>query len=836
MNLKKVFTTFFICCVVFGSVAQNKRQPSIPGDIEIEKKIEALISKMSIEEKIGQMIQLEVNMVTYTDPEYSTEALLSKSEKELAEIIRKFDLGFYYDSKSMTDANGRPLPEAGYQFYTLSRAINNELGFKLDNDKLDLVFNTYHVGSILNMLGGSYASDVRTWHDAIRQIQESSLKHLNIPCVYGLDQVHGTNYSKGGTLFPQHIGMVATFNRDLAKRMGEICAYETRACGVPWIFGPTLDIGRKASWPRQYEGVGEDPYLAAEMGVSYLSGLQGDDPNHIGKYHVGTCLKHYFGYGAPDNGIDRTPANITEQDLREKHYAPFLRAFRSGALSAMTNSSILNGMNGVANKRYLTNWLKEDLNWDGMIVTDWGDIENIRVRDHIAPTKKEAIKLAVNAGVDMMMVPSEYGYGSLLKELVDDGSVSMDRINDAVRRILRLKFRIGLFEMPYTDVEDYPLFGSNEHAAVAKQMAIESEVLLKNENQTLPLKRGKKILICGPNANTMRGLNGGWSYSWQGNNVETFTTSYNTILKAMQNKFGVENIIYEPGVTYAEKEEWYVENTPEIEKVIEKAGAADYIMVCIGENSYAETTGNINDLNLSHNQKSLVKAVQTVGKPVILILNQGRPRLISDLVPDAQAVVNIMLPGNYGGDALADLVAGDENFSGRLPFTYPSHPNSFTTYDFKVCENRETMPGIYNYEAHTNVQWWFGEGLSYTKFDYSNFRVNKTKFTAKDELVFTVDVKNTGECKGKEVVMLFSSDFYASLIPDNRRLRAFDKIELEPGESKTVSLKIRGTDLAFVGAGGKWLLEKGDFNMMIGGKFLNITCVEDYCCTTPNIE
>lgn len=834
MKLKDLTTILFTCCIIFCSYAQHK--PSIPENPEIEKKVETLIDRMSLEEKIGQMIQLEVNMVAYIAPEYSTEALLKKSEKELAAIIEQFDLKPYYDSKNMIDAHGRPLPEAGYLFYTLSQSINSKLGFKLDPNKLDEAFGKYHVGSLLNMLGGSHASDVATWHNAIKQIQQSSLQHSDIPCLYGLDQVHGTTYSKGGTLFPHHIGMVATFNRGLAKRMGEICAYETRACGVPWVFCPNLDLGRKPSWPRQYEGVGEDPYLASEMGVSYLAGLQGDDPNHVDKYHVGTCLKHYFGYGISDNGIDRTPANITEQDLREKYYAPFLQAFRQGALSAMTNSSILNGMNGVANKRYLTNWLKEDLNWDGVIVTDWGDIENLRLRDRIALTKKEAIMMAVNAGVDMMMVPSEYTYGALLKELVEEGAVSEERINDAAKRVLRLKYRLGLFDMPHTDMEDYPLFGSLEHAAVAKQMALESEVLLKNENNILPLKQGKKILVCGPNANTMRGLNGGWSYSWQGNNVEDFTSSYNTILDAMRNKFGEKNIIYEPGVTYNEKDDWYVENIPEIEKVVEKAKEADYIVVCVGENSYAETTGNINDLNLSPNQKDLVRMLEKTGKPVVLILNQGRPRLIYDIVSCARAIVNIMLPGNYGADALADLLAGDENFSGRLPFTYPSYPNSFTTYDYKVCENRETMPGIYNYEASTNVQWWFGEGLSYTTFDYSNFKVNKAHFTAADELIFTVDVKNTGKFKGKEVVMLYSSDLFASLIPDNRRFRAFEKIELKPGETQTVSLKIKATDLAFVNAEGKWVLEVGDFTMMVGSESLTITCTEDYYCTTSNIE
>lgn len=834
MKYIRIIVILFICNILLGCITKNN--PSIPYDEDIEKKVETLLSNMSLDEKIGQMIQLEVNMVTYIAPEYNIESLMSKSEKELAEIINRFQLNSSYNSKDMMSEDNRPIPEAGYQFYTLSQAINSKLGFKLDADKLDIVFGEYHVGSLLNMLGGSNAAEVTTWHNAIKQIQAASLQHLNIPCIYGLDQMHGTTYSKGGTLFPQHIGMVATFNPDLAKRMGEICAYETRACGVPWVFCPNLDIGRKPSWSRQYEGVGEDPHLASEMGIAYLLGLQGNDPNHVDKYHVGTCLKHYFGYGTPDNGIDRTPANIAEQDLREKYYAPFLNAVRHGALSVMTNSSILNGMNGVANKRYLTNWLKEDLNWDGVIVTDWGDIENIRVRDRIATTKKEAIMMAVNAGVDMMMVPSELGYGLLLKELVQEGAVSAERIEDAAKRVLRLKCRLGLFELPYTDVEDYPLFGSAEHAAVAKQMAVESEVLLKNENNILPLKLGKKILVCGPNANTMRGLNGGWSYSWQGNNVGNFTTSYNTILDAMRNKFGESNIIYEPGVTYDEGGEWYAENIPEIEKAVEKARNVDYILVCIGENSYAETTGNINDLNLSENQKQLVKMLDKTGKPIILILNQGRPRLINDIVPCAQAIVNIMLPGNYGADALADLLAGDENFSGRLPYTYPSYPNSFTTYDFKVCETREAMPGIYNYEAHTNVQWWFGEGLSYTTFKYENLKVNKQHFTEKDELVFTVDVKNTGERKGKEVVMLYSSDLFASLIPDNRRLRCFEKIELEPGEIKTIILKIKATDLAFVNAAGKWVLEKGDFKITVGSEMIDIVCTEDYYCNTPNIE
>lgn len=830
MNFKEITTVLYLCCGIITSTAQIQIKPSVPKDIEIEKKVENQISKMSLEDKIGQMIQLEIDMVTYVDPTFSIQALMNMQNKDLASTIKKFGLESEYDSNKLVGNK-----QAGYQFYLLSKSIAGKQGYKLDLNKLDTTFVKYRVGSMLNAFG-SRAADYKMWNNAIQQIQDHSKKILNIPCLYGLDQVHGTTYTKGGTLFPQHIGMVATFNRDLAKRMGEVCAYETRACGIPWIFCPDLDLGRKASWSRQYEGIGEDPFLGSIMGISYLNGLQGNDPNHVDKYHVGTCLKHYLGYGVPDNGIDRTPANITEQDLREKYFAPFMNAFRNGALSVMTNSSLLNGMNGVANYSYLTNWLKRDLNWDGMIITDWGDIENLRVRDHIASSQKEAIKLAINAGVDMMMVPSEYSYGSLLKELVNDGEVSIDRIDDAVKRVLRLKYRLGLFEVPCTEIKDYPLFGSEEHAEVSKQMAIESEVLLKNDDNILPLKAGSKILVCGPNANSMRCLNGGWSYSWQGDRVDSFTTSYNTILEAFQNKFGKKYITYEPGVTYNEKGDWQSENTPEINKTLNAAANVDYIIVCVGENSYAETTGNINDLNLSKNQKDLVMAMEGTGKPVILVLNQGRPRLINELVPGAKAIVNIMLPGNYGGDALVDLLSGDANFSGRLPFTYQSYPNSMTTYDFKVCESRGTMSGAYNYEAHTNVQWWFGDGLSYTSFKYSDFKVNKHDFILGDELTFSVNVKNVGSRAGKEVVMLFSSDLVASLIPDNRRLRAFDKIELQPNEIKTVSFKLKASDLAFVGNDGKWLLEKGDFNMSVGKQNLIITCTQDYKWDTPNIE
>ena len=836
--MKKIMTTAMMLLVCMTTIAQGSSnvKPSISPDPAIEEAVDQQLKKMTLEEKIGQMIQVEINLVSYSDPAYSVQTLMKKNKQELEAIIAQFGLKNRMDVNTLVDENVNGNPAAFYPFYNLSQMINDLHPFKLDEGVLRDAFGKYKISSIQNMLGGLHAADVKTWQRATTEIQQAALKHLGIPCMYGLDQVHGTTYTLGGTIFPQPIGMVATFNPTLAKRMGEICAYETRACGVPWVFVPDLDLGRHPAWSRQYEGMGEDGYLGATMGEAYLRGFQGDDPNHIDKYHVGSTLKHFVGYGVTGNGIDRNPGQVTDMDLREKHFAPFLRAIKAGALSVMTNSSILNGMNGVANKRLLTGWLKEELNWDGMIVTDWADIENLRKRDHIVSTQKEGIILAINAGVDMMMVPSEWGYGELLKQAVLEGSVPMERIDDAARRVLRMKHRVGLYERPYVSPADYPKFGCAEHVTTAKQMAIESEVLLKNDGNILPLTKGKKILVCGPNANTMRGLNGGWTYSWQGTNTEKFTKDYKTIYKAISEKFGSENVVYEPGVEYDLNGNCESELAPQIEKAVEAAADVDYILACVGENSYAETSGNIVNLHLSDNQSELVRQLSATGKPVILVLNQGRCRLIYDIEPLCQAVVDMMLPGNYGGEALADLLAGDVNFSGRLPFTYPSLPQTFTTYDYKVCEVRETMAGIYNYEAKTNAQWWFGSGLSYTTFSYSNLKVSKIAFTADDVIEFSVDVTNTGKRVGKEVVMLYSSDLYASLVPDNKRLRAFSKVELQPGETKTVTLTIKGSDLAFVGGDGKWVLEKGDFRIAVGSEETIISATVSKKWETPNID
>ena len=779
-NISKLALASVFCAGACLSAGAQNVPPAIPSDPVIEANIQEWLQKMTLEEKIGQMCEITIDVVT----------------------------DFEASQKN---------------------------GFTLDKAKLDTVIGKYKVGSLLNV-PLSIAQPKEKWAEAIKQIQELSMKEIGIPCIYGVDQIHGTTYTLGGTFFPQGVNMGASFNRDLVKREAEISAYETKAGCIPWTYAPVVDLGRDPRWSRMWENYGEDCYVNAEMGKASVIGFQGEDPNHIGPNHVAACMKHYMGYGVPVSGKDRTPSSISRSDMREKHFAPYLEAVRQGALSVMVNSGVDNGMPFHANKEYLTKWLKEDLNWDGMIVTDWADINNLCTRDHIAATKKEAIKIAINAGIDMSMVPYEVSFCDYLKELVEEGEVPMSRIDDAVARVLRLKYRLGLFDKPYWSTEDYPKFGSEEFAQVALQAAEESEVLLKNEGGILPLAKGKKILLAGPNANSMRCLNGGWSYSWQGHRADECAQAYNTIYEALCNKFGKENIIYEPGVTYApyKNDNWWEENTPEIEKSVEAARNADVIIACIGENSYCETPGNLTDLNLSTNQQNLVKALAETGKPIILILNEGRPRLIKDIEPLAKAVVNIMLPGNYGGDALANLLAGDANFSAKMPYTYPKHINALATYDYKPCENIGQMGGNYNYDSVMDIQWPFGFGLSYTTYKYSNLKVDKPQFTADDELTFTVDVTNTGSVAGKESVLLYSKDLVASSTPDNIRLRNFEKISLNPGETKTVTMTLKGSDLAFVNYYGQWTLEKGDFKVKCGDQWIDLQCTQTKVWDTPN--
>lgn len=743
--------------------------PAIRPDKEIEKKIEKTLGRMTLEEKIGQMTELSIDV-----------------------------LGEWKDGE-----------------------------FRLDRDKLHNAIAKFKVGSVLNA-PGPVAQTPEKWQEIIGLIQEVSMKEIGIPCIYGLDQNHGTTYTLGGTLFPQNINIGASFNPQLAYDAARVTAYETRAANCPWTYSPTVDMARDPRWPRVWENYGEDCLVNAIMGSAAVRGFQGDDPNHIPSDRIATSVKHYMGYSQARTGKDRTPAYIPVSELREKCFAPFKACVEAGALTIMVNSGSVNGVPMHADKELLTGWLKEGLGWDGMLVTDWADINNLYTREHVAADKKEAIEIAINAGIDMAMEPYDLDFCTLLKELVEEHRVPMSRIDDAVRRVLRLKYRLGLFDTPVTRMKDFPEFASEAHKALAVKAAGESEVLLKNRNGILPLKKGTRLLVTGPNANSMRCLNGGWSYSWQGHIADRYAADHNTIYEALRDEFGKDNVTLEQGVTYVPEGNYYEENPPEIEKAVEAAAGADVIIACIGENSYCETPGNLSDLRLSANQRDLVKALARTGKPVVLILNEGRPRIISDIEPLAEAVVNILLPGNYGADALAGILSGKTNPSAKMPYTYPKDPAALTTYDYRVSEEMDKMDGAYDYDAVISVQWPFGYGLSYTTFGYDNFRTSADTFTAGDDITLSVDVTNTGTMTGKETVMLFSRDMVASLTPENRRLRAFRKIELKPGEKRTVSFNLKGSDLAFVGADGKWILEKGKFRMQAGDKILYLECTETH--------
>ena len=785
---KTLFLAVMLVCGIAATWAQV-RKPAIPRDEAMEAKIEKMLSKMTLDEKIGQMLELNFDI-----------------------------MGTY-------DANGQ---------------------WQLNEQMLDTIIKNWKVGSILNA-PATRAATVEQWQEWIRLIQKKSMKYIGIPDVYGLDHNHGVTYTQAGTLFPQPINLAASFNTELARTGAEITAYESRAANCPWVYNPVVDLGRDPRWPRIYESFGEDAIVNARMVEAEIRGYQGDDPNHLGRYNVGTSTKHYFAYGAPWSGKDRTPAYVSPQMLREKYFEPFKAAALAGTLTMMVNSGSINGQPVHASYEYLTKWLKEDLQWDGMLVTDWADINNLFQREHVAKDKKDAVRMAVNAGIDMSMDPYSVDFCILLKELVEEGQVKMERIDDAVRRILRLKLRLNLFDEPNTGGKGYEKFGSDEHAQKALQAAEESEVLLKNEAGILPLAKGTKILLTGPNANQMRCLNGGWSYTWQGSKAEDLSEKYNTIYEALSQKFGKENVVLNQTVTYNENGQYYDENVDASQLSVEQAqlvegstlktaaASCDVIVACIGENSYTETPGNLSDLWLSQNQRALVKALQKTGKPIVLILNEGRPRLIADIEPMAKAVVNVLLPGNYGGDALANLLSGDANFSAKMPYTYPREINSLNTYDYKVSEEVGTMAGAYNYDAKVSLQWPFGYGMSYTTYEYSNLRADRTEFTADDVITVSVDVKNTGTRAGKESVLLYTSDLVASLTPDNRRLRDFTKVELQPGETKTVTFRLPAKNMAFVGADCRWTLEEGDFLLRVGRLEQKIACTKTKVWDEPNI-
>lgn len=755
-------------------------RPAIPRDPEIEKKVEATLKKMNLDQKVGQMLELNLDVFGHTD--WST---------------------------------GTPK-------------------WTLDEARLDTVIQKWQPGSFLNA-PGTYAGSLEQWQYWIPTIQKLSMKYIGIPTIYGLDNNHGVTYVQGGIMFPQPINLAASFNTELAREMAGITAYESRAADCPWVYNPVTDLGRDPRWPRIWESFGEDPLVNARMSVAQVEGYQGPNPNNVGKYNVAACTKHYMAYGAPWTGKDRTPAYLSEQQIREKYFEPFRAQIMAGSLSIMVNSSSINGEPVHASYKYLTQWLKKDLDWDGMIVTDWADINNLFQRERVAKDKKDAIRLAINAGIDMTMDPYNVDFCFLLKELVNEGKVSMERIDDAVRRILRLKYRLNLFKEPNTGGKDYKEFGSAENAEKALRSAEQTEILLKNVNNLLPLAKGKKILVTGPNANTMRALNGGWTYTWQGNNADALYEPYNTIYEALCNKYGKENVTLKEGVTYNERGQYWEENEPDYASAVAAAAAADVIVACIGENSYTETPGNLDDLWLSANQRQLVKELAKTGKPIILVLNEGRPRLITDIEPLAGAIVNVLLPGNYGGDALANLMAGDANFSAKMPYTYPREINALSNYDYKVSEEVGTMEGAYNYDAKVSLLWPFGYGLSYTTYGYSNLRVDRDRFTADDTITVSVDVTNTGKVAGMEPVLLYSSDLVASLVPDNKRLRDFTKISLNPGETKTVTFKLPGNSMAFVGHDGKWILEEGAFELKVANLSVPVTCTATKVWDTPNM-
>ena len=771
--MKKILLSISMLALAYTASANV---PVIKSDPKIEAQVEQTLKKLTLEEKIGQMMELVTDLF------------------------------------GANDKNGV---------------------FYIDEHKTDSILSRYKIGSILNA-PNTCAPTAKQWEKYIAQIQKISMKRIGIPCVFGLDQNHGSTYTQDGTLFPQNINVAATFNREIARRSAEATAYETRAVSIPWTYSPTVDLGRDARWPRIWENFGEDCYLSSEMGKAMVYGFQGEDPNNIDQYHIATSMKHFMGYGVPWTGKDRTPAYISPADLREKHFAPFLAGLQAGALTVMVNSASVNGMPMHANKDILTGWLKEETGWDGVLITDWADINNLYTREMVAKDKKDALRIAINAGIDMIMEPYSCDACGYLVELVKEGKIPMSRIDDACRRVLRMKYRLDLFKNPTQKLKNYPKFGGKEFAKLALEGATESMVLLKNEGNILPLQHGKKILLTGPNANQMRCLDGGWSYTWQGHRADEFAGKYNTIYEAFCNEYGKENVILNQGVTYNEKGKYWEENEPQIQGAVDAAKNVDVIVACIGENSYTETPGNLTDLWLSENQRNLVKELAKTGKPVVLVLNEGRPRLIADIEPLAQGIIDILIPGNMGGDALVGLVSGKSNFSGKMPYTYPKEINSLANYDFKKSEEVGTMEGAYDYNAKITQQWGFGYGLSYTSYKYSNLKVSQSDFRHGDIIKVSVDVKNTGKVAGKESVLLFSSDLIASMVPDGRRLRAFDKVELQPGETKTMTFELKADDLAFVDWNGKWRLEEGDFKLMIADQSADIHCTDTYQWPTAN--
>ncbi|SEK37039.1 glycoside hydrolase family 3 N-terminal domain-containing protein [Parapedobacter koreensis] len=740
-------------------------------EIGIDERVEAILQKLTLEEKVGQMTQVTLDVLTKGPNVF---------------------------------ASDEPLV--------------------LDPQQLDIAFAKYKVGSVLNT-ANNRARTVDVWNEIIGQIQQKAIQETGIPIIYGIDAIHGVTYTAGATFFPQQIGIAATWDTAFARKGSEITAYETRASAIPWNFSPLLDVARDPRWPRMWETYGEDVYLVAKMGEASIKGYEGPDNDLSSPKAVASTIKHFPAYGAERSGKDRTPTWFSEVQFREYFLDGYKVAIQAGAHSIMINSGVINGLPVHANPRLLTKLLREELGFKGVIVTDWADIENIHNRDKAASSHKEAVKLAINAGIDMSMVPYNFNFCDHLIALVKEGEVSMARIDDAVRRILRLKVELGLFEKPMPAKTDYPEFASAQAQQEAFNAAAESITLLKNKDNFLPLKPGNKLLVTGPNAHSMRTLNGGWSYSWQGEKVYEFSSAYHTIYDAIRLENGEANTTYVAGVSYKDDGDWYEEHQIDIDAAVTAAQGVDAVILCLGENSYTESVGNFNDLYISENQEKLALALIATGKPIVLVLNEGRPRLIRRFEAGMQAVIQAYLPGNYGGDALSAILFGQINPSGKLPYSYPKYPNALITYDYKPSEVQTVMDGVYNYQNSVEFQYPFGHGLSYTEFVYSSLTLDRKTIAPDEDFTVNVTVTNTGGRAGKEVVQLYTSDEYATITPDNKRLRGFEKIELQPGESRQVIFKLNGKDLSFVDYELHRITEEGKFIVTIGdeSQTINVT-------------
>ena len=733
---------FLIAISFLGSIssfAQTKK---------VDVNIVALIKKMSIEEKAGQMTQIDLGVIA----------------------------------------------EGGIC------ALKNPQ--TIDLKKIQEAISKYHIGSILNVGCGSGTISLENWHKILNTIylENARLSKNNIPILYGIDAIHGANYTIGATLFPQQIAQAATWNPALVKKGYEITAYEVRATGIPWNFSPVLDLGRQPLWSRFFETFGEDVYLAKTMTKVAIEGYQGNDVSN--PYKVASCMKHFLGYSMPLSGKDRTPAWISDRELREYFLPTFQTAISSGAKTVMINSGDINGTPVHANYDILTKLLRNELGFKGVAVTDWEDIYKLVNVHRIAKTKKEAVKMAIMAGIDMSMTPNDFEFTTLLVELVKEGSIPESRLDLSVKRILQLKKDLALFSQTEFEQSKYPLFGSEEHAKVSYDVAKESMTLLKNTNNILPLKSNDKIFVCGPAANSLNLLNGAWTHTWQGVDASYNTKNKFTILDALQNQNGL-NVSYELGVS--------IDSIQNIEACLREAKKADKIIICVGETPSTEIVGNINDLTLSSPQIELINQLATLEKPIILVCNFNRPRILNVIESKVDAILYSYLPGDEGGKAIKDVLVGIENPSGKLPFTYPRFVNSFVHYDHKATEDLDVDFSMNAYKP----QFDFGFGMSYTTFEYSNLIVSDTNFFDKQKITVSVTVKNTGKVKGKEVVQLYYNDLVASITPSVKKLTKFSKIELKPNETKKVEFEIKKSDFSFINKDLKRVTEPGEIELII---------------------